>query len=67
MDGHEDGGHPENVPAEGTTAYPEDPKKAESEGKGDFDSASRGGPKDPDPDEGKHERRGDGSDESDGS
>jgi hypothetical protein len=38
-------GHPEMVPAEGVKSYPEDPRKAEAEGTGDFDSARRGGPK----------------------
>ena len=36
-------GHPENVPAGGSQAYPA-PGKAVPDGTGDFDSASRGGP-----------------------
>lgn len=58
VSGHDEAGHPENVPAEGTTTYPQDPEKATPEGEGDFDSASRGGPKEPEDDEGKHEQRG---------
>jgi hypothetical protein len=37
-------GHPEYVPTEGTTAYPEDPAGGAPDGTGDFDSARRGGP-----------------------
>jgi hypothetical protein len=37
-------GHPENVPAGGTTAYPAYPVDGVANGTGDFDSASRGGP-----------------------
>jgi len=37
-------GHPENVPAEGTTFYPQDPAEATPDGIGEFASASRGGP-----------------------
>lgn len=37
-------GHPEVVPAEGKTAYPQDPSHAAQDGTGEFDSASRGGP-----------------------
>jgi hypothetical protein len=37
-------GHPENVPAEGTTAYPQTPDRGAKDGTGDFDSARRGGP-----------------------
>jgi Family of unknown function (DUF6893) len=37
-------GHPENVPAEGTIQYPQDPAQAAPDGTGDFASASRGGP-----------------------
>jgi hypothetical protein len=36
-------GHPENVPASGTQAYPK-PGRGAPDGTGDFDSASRGGP-----------------------
>jgi hypothetical protein len=36
-------GHPENVPASGTKAYPQ-PGHGVADGTGDFDSASRGGP-----------------------
>jgi hypothetical protein len=36
-------GHPENVPAGGSHAYP-DPGGGAADGTGDFDSASRGGP-----------------------
>lgn len=36
------GGHPQNVPARGRTAYPQRP--AGGDGRGDFDSARRGGP-----------------------
>jgi hypothetical protein len=38
-------GHPEYVPAAGTSAYPHDPGASEADGTGDFDSASRGGPR----------------------
>jgi hypothetical protein len=37
-------GHPENVPAEGSTAYPQTPGSGARDGTGDFDSARRGGP-----------------------
>ena len=37
-------GHPENVPAEGSTAYPQTPGSGATDGTGDFDSARRGGP-----------------------
>jgi hypothetical protein len=37
-------GHPENVPATGTSAYPAYPADGVPNGTGDFDSASRGGP-----------------------
>ena len=37
-------GHPENVPARGRTAYPPTPGSGVTDGTGDFDSASRGGP-----------------------
>jgi hypothetical protein len=37
-------GHPENVPARGRTAYPQTPGRGATDGTGDFDSASRGGP-----------------------
>jgi hypothetical protein len=37
-------GHPRNVPAGGTKAYPQRPGAGEQDGTGDFDSASRGGP-----------------------
>jgi len=36
-------GHPENVPAEGTTRYPARGRGAR-DGTGDFESAGRGGP-----------------------
>ena len=36
--------HPEIVPAEGRTAYPQRPGGGEEDGTGDFDSAMRGGP-----------------------
>ena len=36
-------GHPENVPAGGSQAYPQSGHGA-ADGTGDFDSASRGGP-----------------------
>jgi hypothetical protein len=38
------GGHPENVPVEGTTAYPQSAAGGTPDGTGDFDSARRGGP-----------------------
>ena len=38
------GGHPGNVPAEGSTVYPQDAGHGAADGTGDFDSASRGGP-----------------------
>jgi len=37
-------GHPENVPAEGTSAYPQSAAGAVPDGTGQFDSARRGGP-----------------------
>jgi hypothetical protein len=37
-------GHPEYVPAEGTTFYPQDPAVAAPDGTGEFESARRGGP-----------------------
>jgi hypothetical protein len=37
-------GHPENVPAGGSTAYPAHSADGAPDGTGDFDSASRGGP-----------------------
>jgi hypothetical protein len=37
-------GHPENVPAEGTIFYPQDPAGGAPDGTGEFASASRGGP-----------------------
>jgi hypothetical protein len=37
-------GHPENVPAQGRTAYPQTAGGGVADGTGDFDSASRGGP-----------------------
>lgn len=37
-------GHPENVPAAGRKAYPQNPGSGAPDGTGDFDSASRGGP-----------------------
>jgi hypothetical protein len=37
-------GHPEVVPAEGNTAYPQDASHAAQDGTGEFDSARRGGP-----------------------
>lgn len=39
-------GHPELVPAGGSTAYPHSSAGAVADGTGDFDSASRGGPAD---------------------
>jgi hypothetical protein len=42
MSGH--GMHPENVPAEGHSAYPQRAADGAPDGTGDFDSASRGGP-----------------------
>ena len=39
-------GHPENVPAQGRTAYPQRSGSGAADGTGDFDSASRGGPAD---------------------
>jgi hypothetical protein len=38
-------GHPENVPARGRASYPQRPGSGEADGHGDFDSASRGGPR----------------------
>ena len=37
-------GHPANVPASGRAVYPQDAARAQPDGTGDFDSASRGGP-----------------------
>lgn len=37
-------GHPEFVPVRGSTAYPQSSDKSGSDGTGEFDSASRGGP-----------------------
>jgi hypothetical protein len=37
-------GHPENVPASGRAMYPQIPGGGATDGTGDFDSASRGGP-----------------------
>lgn len=37
-------GHPENVPARGRAVYPQIPGSGSADGRGDFDSASRGGP-----------------------
>jgi len=37
-------GHPANVPAGGSQAYPKRPGDGAADGTGDFDSASRGGP-----------------------
>ena len=37
-------GHPEAVPAEGRKSYPQVPGSGTTDGTGDFDSASRGGP-----------------------
>jgi hypothetical protein len=37
-------GHPENVPAEGTISYPQDPADGVPDGTGQFSSARRGGP-----------------------
>jgi hypothetical protein len=37
-------GHPEVVPAAGSTSYPDGPGKGVPDGTGVFDSASRGGP-----------------------
>jgi hypothetical protein len=36
--------HPEMVPANGRTVYPQRPGTGAPDGTGDFDSASRGGP-----------------------
>ncbi len=36
--------HPEMVPAEGRTAYPQRHEAGAPDGTGDFDSAQRGGP-----------------------
>ncbi len=36
--------HPEVVPAEGRTVYPQSPGAGAPDGTGDFDSARRGGP-----------------------
>jgi hypothetical protein len=38
------GGHPQNVPAQGSTVYPQDAAHGALDGTGDFESASRGGP-----------------------
>ena len=37
-------GHPENVPVEGVSRYPQHQGDGQPDGTGDFDSASRGGP-----------------------
>lgn len=37
-------GHPEVVPAAGSTSYPDRPGKGVADGTGSFDSAARGGP-----------------------
>lgn len=37
-------GHPGFVPAEGSTAYPQDSVSSAPDGTGEFDSARRGGP-----------------------
>jgi hypothetical protein len=37
-------GHPQYVPAEGSTAYPQDSASSTPDGTGEFDSARRGGP-----------------------
>ncbi|HLH58559.1 MAG TPA: hypothetical protein VKV33_05330 [Streptosporangiaceae bacterium] len=37
-------GHPEVVPVEGKTSYPQDPSRAVPDGTGEFDAARRGGP-----------------------
>ena len=37
-------GHPEYVPVEGTTFYPQDPARGAPDGTGEFASARRGGP-----------------------
>jgi len=37
-------GHPEVVPVDGATSYPQDASHAEPDGTGEFDSARRGGP-----------------------
>jgi hypothetical protein len=37
-------GHPENVPAAGSIAYPQNAAGAAPDGTGEFDSARRGGP-----------------------
>ena len=37
-------GHPEYVPAEGTSVYPKDPADGAPDGTAEFDSAIRGGP-----------------------
>lgn len=37
-------GHPEVVPAEGKRSYAQDRGHADQDGRGDFDSARRGGP-----------------------
>jgi len=36
--------HPEVVPADGRTTYPQRPGSGAPDGTGDFDSATRGGP-----------------------
>jgi hypothetical protein len=38
-------GHPEMVPVRGRVGYPQDPRRAQPDGTGEFDSALRGGPK----------------------
>jgi hypothetical protein len=37
-------GHPEVVPVEGRTSYPQDPSRGAPDGTGEFDAARRGGP-----------------------
>jgi hypothetical protein len=37
-------GHPEYVPAEGSTVYPQYPGGGAPDGTGEFESAARGGP-----------------------
>lgn len=39
------GGHPEQIPAAGRTVYPQSRAAGAPDGTGDFDSASRGGPR----------------------
>jgi hypothetical protein len=37
-------GHPEYVPTEGSTAYPQDPAHQTPDGTGEFDAVKRGAP-----------------------